>query len=46
MLTRTHRGTQTKRFGAQVEIRPSYALGLVSFAAEPQNLDWSVPPGP
>ena len=43
MLTRTHNGTPTKRHGAMVEIRPSYALGLESFAAgQPQNLDWSV----
>lgn len=40
-----HIGTTTKRCGAAVEIRPSYALG-VSFQAEPTNLDWSVPPGP
>jgi hypothetical protein len=44
MLTRMHEGTPTKRCGAKAEIR-SYVLGLVSFAAEPQN-DWSAPPGP
>ena len=41
MLNRTHEGTPTKRHGAMVEICLSYVLGSISFAAQPQNLDWS-----
>jgi len=47
MLTRMHIGTETKREGAVVAICPSYALGrLPSFAAKPQQNDWSTRPGP
>lgn len=46
MRSTTCKGTSLKRLGAMAEIRTSYVLGLVSFAAEPQNHDWSAPPGP